>query len=186
MTKNEKRLVLLTGLLTFFFGFGAGALLNLYLISVHSPLVEQFRSSLSFKSSIYGDGILLPIINMIIVSFLLKKREFLKRKTISLAFFFGILITSYFHISQAVRGLVNWSMPSPWNWNFLGVWHGVYMLAVASLLSLFYVVLFVSFIKQKKLPREGVWVTIGILVFLLLLRIDYSSVNISDILPWKL
>ncbi len=77
--KQKKKIILGTGLATFFFGFGAGALYNLYLIQVNDPLVTQFRASLSYKSAIFGDGILLPIINMVMVSFLLKHQQLLQK-----------------------------------------------------------------------------------------------------------
>ena len=184
MKKISKiHIIIGAGLATFFFGFGAGAIYNLYLISVHSPLVSTLRSSLSFKSSIYGDGIILPIVNMIIVAFLIKKKEFLGRKTVGLAVFFGLLITAYFNISQAVNGLVNWSMPTPWHWNFLGLWHAIYMLSVTSLISLFYITLVVSTKKQKRFAREAVFVSLGIFAFLVLLRLDYVAVSFASLIP---
>src|SRR4051812_2844382 len=123
--RSAEQLILLSGLATFFFGFGAGALYNLYLIKINDPLVTQFRSSLTYKSAIFGDGILLPIINMVMVSFLLKHKVLLTRKVKNLGFFGGALITAYFHITQALEGIVNWAMPSPWHWNLLGLWHAL-------------------------------------------------------------
>lgn len=179
---SKTYIIIGAGLATFFFGFGAGALLNLYLISIHSPLVSSLRGSLSFKSSIFGDGIILPIVNMIIVAFLIKKKEFLNRKTVGLALFSGLLITAYFNITQAVEGLVNWSMPTPWHWNFLGLWHAVYMLSVTSLLSLFYIILIISSKKQKSFAKEAVFVSLGIFAFLILLRLDYVAVSFASLL----
>lgn len=175
---KKTKAIITTGLATFFFGFGAGAVLNLYLIAIHSPLVEKLRSSLSFKSSIYGDGILLPILNMIMVAFLYKKKEFVRKNTLTTGFFGGFLITAYFHVTQALQGLVNWTMPTPWHWNFLGLWHALYMFSVASLITLFFVVSFLSFRKQKKLNREFYIVIAGIIFFLLLLKSDYMGVGL--------
>lgn len=181
MTKTKA--IVSTGLATFFFGFGAGAILNLYLISIHSPLIANLRSSLSFKSSIYGDGILLPIVNMIMMAFLYDKKNFVTRKSLGFGFLGGFLITSYFHVSQALQGLVNWSMPTPWHWNFLGVWHGLYMFSVTSLIALFYVVAVLVIRKERKLPKEVCLVTLGIIFFLLLLKLDYVNVNLSSLVP---
>lgn len=178
MQKKHKKIIFLTGLATFFFGFGAGAILNLYLLFIQSPLVLQFRSSLLYISSIFGDGIILPIVNMIAVSFLFKNQKLMRRLTISLGLLLGLIVTSYFHISQAVQGLVNWSMPRPWEWNFLGAWHALYMFGVASLLCLFYIVFILNFKKQKKLHKEVLLVTVGIIFFLILLRLDYRNANL--------
>ena len=90
----------------------------------------------------------------------------------------GILVTLYFHVTQAVGGLVNWAMPKPWQWNFLGAWHALYMLIVASLLCLFYIVFAFSIKKHKKLSIEAVLVTLGIILFFILLRLDYIGAKL--------
>lgn len=178
----KKRIIFLTGFLTFFFGFGAPAILNLYLLLNNSPLVLNFRPSLNYISAILGDGIILPGVNMVVVSSLFKNQEFLNRLTIRLGLFFGLVVTAFFHILQASSGLVNWAMPSPWQWNFLGLWHAVYMFSVASLLCLFYIILIISFKKNIHI-KEAIFVSFGIVLFLILLRLDYITFNIKDIFP---
>jgi hypothetical protein len=175
---QKKHVIFFTGIATFFFGFGAGAILNIYLLATQSPLVLQFRSSLMYISSIFGDGIILPIVNMLAVSFLIVRHKELGRIRVIWALIIGLIITAYFHIVQASQGLVNWSMPKPWEWNFLGAWHAFYMFSVASLLCLFYIVFIVSFRKQKKLHKEVLLVTAGIIFFLILLKIDYMNANL--------
>jgi len=166
------------GAATFFFGFGAPAILNLYLLTINSPLILQFRSSLMFVSSIIGDGIILPIVNMLIVSSFFKNSILINRVTVILALLFGLSITLYFHIAQALQGLVNWTMPKPWEWNFLGVWHALYMFIVSSLISLFYIVLMLIIAKYKRLTKEAVLVTLGIVLFLILLKLDYIKADL--------
>jgi len=178
MHQKKNKIIIGVGAATFFFGFGAPAILNLYLLSINSPLVLQFRSSLMYISSIFGDGMILPIVNMLIVSSLIKNQEFISRLIVFLSLFFGLIITLYFHITQALHGLVNWSMPKPWEWNFLGAWHTLYMLIVTSLISLFYIVLILNFKKQKKLHREAVLITLGIILFLVLLKVDYIGTKL--------
>jgi hypothetical protein len=176
--------LIFTGLATFFFGFGAGALVNLYLGAVKSPLVAELRASLSYVSSIVGDGLLLPLVNMLVVSALLAHRALLTPPVWAVAIAFGIVITAYFHIVQAVRGLVNWTMPEPWHWNVLGIWHACYMLAVATLLSLFYVAWIAGVILGDGIPWWQVAiVTAGIGAFFVLLRMDYATVRWSALVP---
>lgn len=178
MERNKKKIIWLTGLATFFFGFGAAAILNLYLYAVRSPLVLNFRSSLNFISSIFGDGLILPVVNMLVVSHLLSNPKYVNKLSLVSGSIMGLLITIYFHVTQAIKGLVNWSMPTPWHWNLLGLWHFVYMLSVTSLLS-FYFVVSVSEIKQtKKLPKDFIFVILGIILFLTLLKLDYASVRL--------
>ncbi len=180
---KKRNALILTGISTFFFGFGAGAILNLYLIAINSPLVASLRSSLSFKSSIYGDGILLPIVNMIMVGFLYKKSELINKKNLGQGFFGGVLITAWFHVNQAINGLVNWTMPTPWNWNALGLWHAVYMFAVTSLISLFVIISVVSFKRDKNIEKEIVFVLLGLIAFLILLRLDYATFDLKNLIP---
>lgn len=161
------------GAATFFFGFGAGALFNLYLIFIGSPVVSTLRTSLTYKSAIFGDGIVLPIVNMTAVLFLIQQSVYLGKPTFILAVIGGTLVTAYFHINQAVRGLVNWAMPAPWQWNGLGLWHAIYMFAVATFLCLFYIVFLKYLHHKKKIPYHFWIVTVGIILFFFLLRLDY-------------
>lgn len=171
---QKKRVIFIVGFLTFFFGFGGPAILNLYLISIHSPLVLQFRSSLNYTSAILGDGIIFPIVNMFVAYFLARNQILINIVIVSLSFVFGFIITSYFHIVQAVEGLVNWSMPTPWQWNFLGFWHATYMFSVASLISLFYILLIFAFKNNRKPIRGALFVSFCLILFFILLRLDYS------------
>ena len=166
--------IFIVGFLTFFLGFGAGAVFNIYLLAIKSPLVLNFRGSLTFISSILGDGIILPVVNMVAVSFLLNNKKFVSKLNIVLGIIFGVLITIYFHVIQGVKELINWSMPIPWHWNFFGFWHMIYMFLVASLLSLYFIVSIAYMKKNKKINKEFVFIIVGIVIFLLLLKLDYS------------
>lgn len=176
---KQRYIVAAIGLATFVFGFMAGAIFNYYLILIHSPLIVNFRASLDYKSSIFGDGVILPIINMVAIYFILENKEFLRRRVLRNAILLGFLITIYFHISQATRGLVNWAMPEPWKWNELGAFHAAYMFLAASFISLFYLVLIKYMRRTKTLPKEALIVTLGIIIFLVLLRLDYIAIDLS-------
>lgn len=176
---KQKYFVLGIGLATFLFGFAAGAVLNLYLILTHSPLFSNLRTSLDYKSSVFGDGFILPLVNMSALWFILKHSGLIKKRMIQSAFFLGFLITVYFHINQAVRGLINWAMPQPWHWNALGAFHGVYMFLAFTFVSLFYITLAKYMKRHKRLPKEAFVVTIGGIIFLILLRLDYITVVLS-------
>lgn len=179
----EEEIVVATGFLTFFFGFGAGAILNFYLLAINNPLVTEYRSVLTYSSAILGDGIILPIINMVAMAYFLKNREYLVVTTLRLALVVGLVITLYFNISQAVNGIVNWAMPQPWQWNFIGLWHAIYMLLVASFLSLFYLVTIRVLAREKELPSSVLLVTLGLVIFFLLLRLDYISLDLTQFIP---
>jgi hypothetical protein len=175
---TDRQIIALTGFGTFFFGFGAGAAYNWYLIQIHDPLVEQFRASLSYKSAIFGDGILLPAVNMVMVSFLLKHQKLLTRKVRGFGVFGGALITAYFHITQALEGIVNWAMPTPWHWNLLGLWHACYMFTVSSLISTFLATSIIVIYRTKKVPWQFIFAAFGVFLFLIILRLDYIDIKI--------
>ncbi|MBI1919201.1 hypothetical protein HYS29_01290 [Candidatus Microgenomates bacterium] len=179
----EEEIVVATGFLTFFFGFGAGAILNFYLLAINHPLATEYRSILTYISAILGDGIILPIINMIAMAFFLKNREYLAVTTLRLALVAGLIVTLYFNIGQAINGVVNWAMPAPWHWNFIGLWHGIYMFCVASFLSLFYLVTIRVLVKEKELPRQVLFITLGLIIFFVLLRLDYISLDLTQFIP---
>jgi len=180
---RARHLVVVVGIATMACGFLVGALLNLYLLAIHEPLVQQFRSTLTYSSAILGDGLVLPIVNMIATSWLIKERAAIKRSTVRTAVLLGLAMTVYIHIDQAVNEVVNWAMPTPWHWNSLGVGHALYMLTVTSFLSLFLLVVVRATRRDAAVPREAVWALLGIIVFLGLLRLDYWSLSLRALLP---
>lgn len=179
----DEEIIMAVGIATFFFGFLAGAIANFYLLVIGSPLVLHYRTVLSYKSAILGDGIILPVINMIIMGFLLERREYLTKRIARMALVSGLAITAYFHINQAMQGIINWAMPTPWHWNGIGLWHAVYMFSVTSFLSLFYLVSIRFIAREKELPRQVFIVTLGIIIFFILLRLDYITLDLSQFIP---
>lgn len=180
---NRRGIILGIGFATFFFGFFAGGALHAYLIFIGSSFVQEFRGSLTYVSAIFGDGILLPVLNMMIAGFLLDRKHLVHRKIIYAALVLGFAITAYFHVAQAVGGIINWAMPAPWQWNILGLWHGAYMFSVASFLSLFYLVVVGIVRKERHMPKEFFIVTAGLIFFFLLLRFDYMTVSLNSLVP---
>ena len=179
------QIIAATGVATFFFGFGAGALLNLYLTRINSPLVAELRGSLNYISSIVGDGVLLPVVNMVAVAFLLHEAARITATVWVASILLGLCVTTYFHLVQAIRGLVNWAMPEPWRWNALGAFHAAYMLAVATLISMFYVVTVLAAVGGGAPWMSAVVVSAGMAAFFVLLRLDYAAVEWRALLPGR-
>ena len=167
------------GVATLVLGLGAGALLNLYLVATNDPLVHELRTVLSFKSAILGDGLVLPLVNMLATAYILKHRQRVSRYLVFAAVTFGSVVTAYVHVIQATNDLVNWSMPTAWHWNGVGLLHAVYMLAVVSLLWLFLLVVIKVAERPTAVPREASLVVAGVIFFLFLLRTDYLSAQLN-------
>ena len=180
---SSRPFVLAVGMATFTGGFFAAALLNVYLLAIHHPLVEQFRSSLTYGSAIVGDGLVLPVVNMIAASYIIREREQATPGSVRLALLLGVAVTAAFHVDQAVHGIVNWAMPTPWHWNILGAWHAFYMLAVTSWLWLFLVVVIKTTRRDRSVPHAAPVVLLGVLIFFGLLRLDYVSLDLRMLLP---
>src|SRR5581483_366800 len=159
---KERYIIISVGIGTFFFGFFAGAVASAYLLSIHSQLVAGLRTSLSFKSAIFGDGFILPVINMVAAAFLLANKKLLTKALATNSVLLGFLITAYFHLNQAINKLVNWAMPTPWHWNILGLWHAIYMFSVSAFISLFYIIVMRNSRYGQRLPKEFFIVTTGL------------------------
>jgi len=181
--RDDFWIVVGVGLATLVFGLLAGALLNLLLVARGDPVVHELRTTLSYRSAIFGDGLVLPVVNMAATSYLARHRRAFGWMLILMAFVLGAAITGYFHVMQATNDLVNWSMPMPWHWNSIGVMHGLYMFAVVSWLWLFLLVVIRVAERPTAVPREAAIVFAGVLLFLFLLRLDYRSAELQLVPP---
>jgi hypothetical protein len=181
---GDGRLLAVTaGLATFVFGLLAAAMVNLYLIATNDPVVHQLPTVISYKSAIFGDGLVLPIVNMAAASYVAKQRGQIGKHMVLFALLLGAALTAYVHVMQATNDLVNWSMPMPWHWNGLGAMHALYMFAVVSWLWLFLFVVVKVAQRPTSIPREAGVVLAGVLVFLFLLRLDYRSAELHWVPP---
>jgi hypothetical protein len=70
-------------------------------------------------------------------------------------------------------------MPSPWRWNAIGLWHALYMASVISWLALFVLVVTRAAREPNEVLREARIVFLCVLLFLLLLILDYRSTDFS-------
>lgn len=120
--------------------FWVNALGNLWFIWRRDPLVQEYRATLSYRSALIGDSVLLPLVNVLLDRQLeawndgLRPRH-LRRGRMLRALLVGTGITAAFHIYQGQQGLTNWTMPQPWRWNALGYYHALYMASQFTLLA---------------------------------------------------
>ena len=64
---EEKRALVLTALITFIAALGVSGGTNLVMMINDDPLIKQYKPTLAFASAWIGDGIILPIVNVLIV-----------------------------------------------------------------------------------------------------------------------
>jgi hypothetical protein len=136
-SKSDKGLMLATALISFAAALGVSGGTNLWMLLTRHPLIKKHRPTLTFRSAIFGDGLILPFVNVIMMKSLQRWRPGLSARTAALPILGGAIISLMFHIGQARGGLVNWTMPKPWRWNLLGYYHFIYMSAQFSYMLLY-------------------------------------------------
>src|SRR3989442_11247654 len=112
----EQRPWLLLGLVfiaTCIFGFLIQAGGSVYLQLRADPIAFQYRTTLSYTSAIVGDGILIPLANVLITSQLVTWRRRPHVAEIGGAVLHGAPPTPFLHPSHTADSPLNWSMTHP-------------------------------------------------------------------------
>lgn len=161
---------------TFFFAFLVNAVGSAVLEWRRDPLVTQYKDTLEFTSAVIGDGILIPFVNVAVVSQLYQWRRAVRQREIVAPLVFGALLTLSAHVYQATNGLVNWTMPHPFAWTVLGYTHALYMWAQLSFLAFFWsqAALIARLDPRAALHPRLLFVLLCMAVFLRLLLADYG------------
>jgi hypothetical protein len=164
------------GVATYIFAFLINALGSAYLEARQDPLVVHYRDTLGYTSAIIGDGFLIPIANVLVVSQLLEWRRLPRRREIVAALAFGAALTLAVHAYQAASALVNWTMPRPYSWTVLGYTHALFMWAELSLLAFFWsqAALVARLDPRAALHPRLLFVVLCLAIFLRLLLADYG------------
>lgn len=172
-------LLLAVAFATYFFAFLVNALGSAFLERQHDPLVVHYKDTLDFTSAIIGDGFLIPIANVLVVSQLLEWRRVPRRYEIVGALAFGAALTVAVHAYQALNGLVNWTMPHPYAWTILGYTHALFMWTELSLLAFFWsqAALVARLDRRAALHPRLLFVVLCMAIFLRLLLADYGYIS---------
>ena len=109
----------------------------LYKVGKNPKAFGSHRTLLDYYTGYIGDGIILPIINVLIF-FLLRSLNFpLDNLIIGISVGMGIAANVLVHYFQGKKELTNWSMPKPFDWNFAGKWHMISFPIQASYIGIF-------------------------------------------------
>ncbi len=131
-------MLIATALATFAAALGVSGGTNVWMLITGNPLIKQYRPTLTFRSAIFGDGIILPFINVLIIRSFVRWQPKLSGRTALLPILGGSAVSLLFHVAQGRGGLVNWTMPRPWRWNLLGYYHFIYMATQFSYMLLYF------------------------------------------------
>jgi hypothetical protein len=149
---------------------------NVWMLLTKHPLIKQHRPTLTFRSAIFGDGIILPAINVLMMRSFVGWHPRLSPGTALLPVLGGSAVSLLFHIAQGKGGMVNWTMTRPWRWNLLGYYHFVYMATQFSYMLLYFTQLVGRWRKGEitdEEKRDLALIVGGLGLFGLLLYTDY-------------
>jgi hypothetical protein len=141
VARVEERPWLLLGLVflaTCFFGFIVQAAGSAWLRWNADPIATNYRTTLSYTSALIGDAILIPLVNVFIVSQLVAWRRRPRGREVAAAVLASALITCVVHLYQAANALLNWTMTQPYRWSGIGYEHAAFMWAEISLVLFFW------------------------------------------------
>src|SRR5262245_22950341 len=71
---SDRALLVATALITFAAALGVSGGTNVWMLLIDHPLIKQYRPTLTFRSAIFGDGLILPLVNVIMMKWLLRWR----------------------------------------------------------------------------------------------------------------
>jgi hypothetical protein len=171
----DAKLLAITALVTFVAALGVSGGTNVWMKIIDHSLIKEHRPTLTFRSAIIGDGILLPIISALMMKSFVRWRPRLDGGSLA-SIAGGSAIALVFHIAQGRGGLVNWTMTRPWRWNLLGYYHFIYMATQFSYMALYFRLLAGRFAKGEvdSEQKRDLAIIVGCLgLFGLLLATDY-------------
>lgn len=126
-----------TAAVTFAAALGVSGGTNVIMLLTKNDLIKKHRPTLTFRSAIFGDGLILPFVNVLMMKSFKMWRPRLSERSTLISALGGSSISLLFHIVQGKNGMVNWTMTRPWRWNALGYYHFVYMATQFSYMLLY-------------------------------------------------
>ena len=163
-------------LVTLVMGFAIQAAGSFWLRWTADPIALAYRTTLTYTSALIGDAILLPLVNVFIVTQLLEWRRQPRQREIAAAMVGGALLTVGVHFYQAANALLNWTMLEPYRWTPLGYAHAFFMLCELSLVLFFWgqVAIVAAERPRAVFSHRVLFVILCSAVFLRLLLGDYG------------
>lgn len=167
MLKNMILFLLSVALITCFFSFIVQFLVYLRYRSTNNPLVRDQKSVVEYLSGVIGDGLLMPLTNVFAVLTLLAVGFNPSLKLFLASALVGMFVTWVFHYGQQKFKLTNWTMPKVGQWNYLGLYHALFMFAEISFLSLVLIETVYSVWKTESInhfimPFIGSWAMLAL------------------------
>src|SRR3954452_10101299 len=82
---DERRVLIATAVITFLAALGVSGGTNVVMMLTNDPIIKQHKPTLAFASAWIGDGILLPVINVLMMQAFLRWGTKVGRRTAAVA-----------------------------------------------------------------------------------------------------
>lgn len=115
------------GVTTWLLSFGYQLAFFSYYRFFENPILSSGRNVFSYYSGVVGDGIILPMVNILIFLLLKDIGAHLSMRKFLSFLGLGLLLTVAIHLFQATSNLTNWAMPEPFVWSGIGRFHFFFM-----------------------------------------------------------
>lgn len=122
---------------TFILDYGVQLGYYLYRIRKNPQAFTGQKTLLEYYTGWLGDGIIAPLINILIYYVMVNIGYILSVYDLVISFLLALLFDFLAHFIQGKTKMTNWSMPKPFQWNFAGKWHMVSFSIQTSYLLLF-------------------------------------------------
>ncbi|MDQ6693660.1 MAG: hypothetical protein M3014_04465 [Chloroflexota bacterium] len=174
--ENDLPVTIATALVTFTAALGVSGGTNVWMLLTGNDLIKKHRPTLTFRSAIYGDGVILPVVNCLMMRGFRKWRPRAEGPSSLVPVLGGSAVSLMFHIAQGRGGMVNWTMTRPWRWNLLGYYHFVYMATQFSYMLLYITELIKHWSdKGTAHKRDLALISAAMVAFAVLLATDYQE-----------
>lgn len=144
------------------------------LMTSRNPLAFQGQKTLlEYLTGVIGDGVIAPIINVLVFIFFTTIHLKPQKKTIIKMFILALITDILVHFFQGAFSLTNWSMPKPFEWNFAGYWHMISLPIQMTYLYYFFYIVVKKWreVKKKTILKYPVFAVLGLMLLFLVLFI---------------
>lgn len=177
ISDDEKLTLATTAVVTFLAALGVSGGTNLVMMATNDPIIKEHKPTLAFASAWIGDGILLPIINVLMMMAFRRWGTRIGRRNSAVALVAGFSLMGVFQVVQGMQGMTNYTMPVPWKWTWLGYYHMLYMGSQFSFMFFYFIALYHAWQEGKVTTRQKQHLAAiagMILLFAVLLQFDYA------------
>src|SRR3954462_7290253 len=95
---SEKALMIATAVITFAAALGVSGGTNVWMLLTDHHLIKKHRPTLTFRSAIFGDGLILPLVNVVMMKSFRRWRPRLSARTALLPVAGGSAVSLMFHV----------------------------------------------------------------------------------------